>query len=107
MCVHSIQAPLIPRLKAWDMPLVEVLHEEMLSAASDQASKSNLFADAAPYSEAHLKTRPCSSLGTRLNNSLLGISVVSRLSAPVCSLHVCVCSAYVDITESLGLSCGK
>jgi len=79
----------------------------VLSAAPDQAGKARLIAAAAPHSGAFLHARPCSMLGTRLDDSSLRIAVALRLGAPVCSPHTCVCGAAVDSTGRHGLSCRK
>ena len=79
----------------------------VLSAALDQTDKARLIAAAASHSGAFLQTRPCSSLGTRLDNSSLRIAIALRLGAPVCLPHVCVCGATVDSTGRHGLSCRK
>jgi hypothetical protein len=55
--------------KDWDLPLVNVQMTKVLSAASDQVSKARLIAAAASHSTAFLQVCPCSSLGTRLDNS--------------------------------------
>jgi hypothetical protein len=107
MSVHGIQSPLTSRQMEWDMPLIEVLRKRMLSAASDRASKASLIAAAEPYYGAYLIAHPCSSLGTRLDNSSLRISVALCLGAPVCSLHFCVCGASVQTRRRHDLGCRK
>jgi len=79
----------------------------VLSAAHDQAGKARLIAAAAPHSGAFLHARPCSSLGTRLDNSSLRIVVALRLGATVCLPHVCICGADVDSSGRHGLSCRR
>lgn len=93
--------------KGWDKTLVEVQESKVLSAAHDQADKARLIAAAAPHSGAFLHVRPCSSLGTRLDNSSLRIAIALRLGASVCAPHVCVCGASVDSSGRHGLSCRK
>jgi len=108
------QPPYSTVQKVWDKTVVEVKEKKVLSAASDQAGKARLIAAAAPHSGAFLHARPCSSLGTRLDDSSLRIAIALRLGAPVCSPHTCVCSphtcvcgATVDSTGRHGLSCHK
>ena len=79
----------------------------MLSVARDQAGKARLIEAAAPHSGAFLHVRPCSSLGTRLDNSSFRIAIALRLGAPVCLPHTCVCGVSVDRTGIHGLSCRK
>jgi hypothetical protein len=93
--------------KGWDKTLVEVQESKVLSAAHDQADKARLIAAAASHSGAFLHVRPCSSLGTRLDNSSLRIAIALRLGAPVCAPHTCVCGASVDSSGRHGLSCRK
>ena len=50
---------------------------------------------------------PCSSVGTRLDDSSLRIAVALRLGAPICAPHICVCKAEVDAFGTHGLSCRK
>lgn len=103
----TIQPPYATAQKMWDTPLVRVQEVKVLSAALDQAGKARLTAAASPYSGAFLHARPCTSLGTRLDNSSLRIAIALRLGAPICLPHVCVCGAAVDNTGRHGLSCRK
>ena len=103
----SVQPTFHATQKGWEKTLAEVQESEVLSAAHDQADKARLIAAAAPHSGAFLHVRPCSSLGTRLDNSSLRIAIALRLGAPVCAPHVCVCSASVDSSGRHGLSCRK
>ena len=102
-----VQMPFSTAQKDWDKALVDIQEKKVLSAAPDQASKARLIAAAAPHSGAFLHARPCSSLGTRLDDSSLRISVALRLGAPVCAPHVCICGSAVDSTGRHGLSCRK
>jgi len=99
-----VQPPFSSSQKFWDAPLVIVQEMKVLSAAPDQAGKARLIAAAAPHSGAFLNVYPCSSLGTRLDNSSLRIVVALRLGAPVCLPHVCVCGMAVDSSGRHGLS---
>ena len=102
-----VQRPFPTDQKIWDATLVKVQEAKVLSAALDLASKARLIAAAAPHSGAFLHARPCSSLGTRLDNSSLRIAIALRLGAPVCLPHICICGAAVDSTGRHGLSCRK
>ena len=53
------------------MQLVRVQEMKVPSAAPDQVSRARITAASAPHSGAFLHVRPCSSLGTRLDNSSL------------------------------------
>ena len=53
---------------------------------------------------AWLNALPCQSLGLKLTNSQLRISVGLRLVTPLCVEHVCVCGKSVDRSGWHGLS---
>jgi hypothetical protein len=67
--------------KAWDTPLVNVAAARVLSAAPNQAGIARLIAAAAPHAGAFLNALPCSSVGTRLDDSSLCIAIALRLAA--------------------------
>jgi len=102
-----VMSPFASEQKIWDTPIVSAQEAKLLSAAPDQAGKARLIAASAPHSGAFLHARPCSSLGTRLDNSSLRIVIALRLGAPVCLSHTCVCGATVDSFGRHGLSCRK
>ena len=77
--------------KAWDAPVVSRKREELLSAAQNQAGRARLIAAAAPHSGDFLHAVPCSSIGTRLDDTSLRIAVSLRLGATMCAPHSCVC----------------
>jgi hypothetical protein len=104
---ESVQLPFATEQKCWDEPLLNGQQMFVLSAARDQVSKARLIAAAAPHSGAFLHARPCSSLGTRLDDSSLRIAVALRLGAPICAPHACICGGIVDSTGTHGLSCRK
>jgi hypothetical protein len=81
--------------------------KKVSSAAPDPASKALLAVAAAPHSGAFLHAHPCSSLGSRLEDTSLCVSVALRLGAPVCPPHVCVAGTAVYSTGIHGLSCRK
>ena len=91
--------------KAWDAPLVSASVERMMFAAPTQAGLARLLAAASPHAGAFLQALPCSSVGTRLDDSSLRIAVALRLGAPVCVPHTCVCGEAVDSSGTHGLSC--
>jgi len=105
--VQTAQPPLSTDQKTWDAPLVKLQEEKVLSAAPNQTEKARLIAAAAPHSGAFLHARPCSALGTRLDNTSLRIVIALRLGAPVCLPHTCICGAQVDCSGRHGLSCRK
>ena len=50
---------------------------------------------------------PCSSLGTRLDNTSLRLAVAFRLGADMCAPHTCVCGEKVNSSGTHGLACRK
>ena len=93
--------------KAWDMPLVGIAMDKVLSCAPNQAGIARLTAASAPYSGAFLQALPCSSIGTRLDDASLRIAIAIRLGATVCAPHTCICGATVESSGIHGLSCRK
>ena len=74
--------------KVWNVLLVNLKREKLLSAAQNQAGRVRLTAAAAPHFGDFLDTVPCSSIGTRLDDTSLCIAVLLRLSAAMCAPHV-------------------
>jgi hypothetical protein len=93
--------------KAWDAPVVSRKYEEVMSAAQNQAGRARLIAAAAPHSGDFLHAVPCSSVGTRLDDTSLRIAVSLRLGANMCAPHTCVCGQQVDSSGVHGLACRK
>ena len=104
----NLLAPLqSSRQRAWDEPLVKIAVDNVLSTAQTQVGLARLLAVSAPHAGAYLNAIPCSSVGTRLDNTSLRIAIALRLGAPVCEPHTCVCGQAVDAYGTHGLSCRK
>ena len=88
-------------------PLVGIAKDRVLSAALTQAGIACLNAASAPYSGAFLQALPCSATGTRLDDTSIQISIATRLGAPVCAPHTCICGTTVHSSGTHGLSCRK
>ena len=93
--------------KAWDAPVMSRKYEEVLSAAQNQAGRARLIAVAAPHSGDFLNAVPCSSVGTRLDDTSLRIAVSLCLGASMCAPHTCISGQQVDSSGVHGLSCRK
>ena len=93
--------------KVWDSSLVSRKFEGMLSAALTQVGRARLIAAAASHSGDFLQAMPCSSLGTRLDDTSLRLAVALRLGANMCAPHTCVCGEQVDSSGTHGLACRK
>jgi len=93
--------------KVWDTPVVNQEYEEVLSAAQNQTGRARLIAVAAPHSGDFLNSIPCSSVGSRLDDTSLRIAVLLRLGATICAPHTCICGMQVDSSGVHGLTCRK
>jgi len=90
--------------KVWDTPVVNQIYEEVLSAAQNRAGRARLIAVVARHSGDFLNAIPCSSVGTRLDDTSLRIAVSLRLSATICAPHTCICGMQVDSSGVHGLA---
>lgn len=79
----------------------------VLSTAQNQIGRARFIAVAAPHSGDFLHAIPCSSVGTRLDDTSLRIAVSLRLGATICAPHTCVCGQQVDCSGTHGLACRK
>ncbi|GAV01250.1 hypothetical protein RvY_11990 [Ramazzottius varieornatus] len=104
----STAEPPVPELrrqqKAWDMPLLKEIHEQLVSTGSDN-DKARLLAVSDKNLGSWLHALPSSSLGNLLDNNALRISIGLRLDAKLCRPHVCRCGTSVDEFSQHGLSC--
>ena len=94
------------RQKSWDKPRVEVLFDSLLRRCSDHESRARLLAAGSRESGAWLNAPPVSSLGLRMSNDMIRISIGLRVGAPIVQPHTCVqCGKEVDHHARHGLSC--
>ena len=77
-----------------------------MSATQSPVGRARLLAVASPHSGDFLNAIPCSSVGTRLDNSSFRIATALRLGAPICAPHQCVCGEN-DQYGVHGLSCRR
>jgi len=99
--------PFDTRQKAWDLPLVDVASQFLLSTAPNQAAVARLTAVTAPHAGAFLHAVPISAVGTRMDDQSLRIAIALRIGAAVCEPHQCICGSTVDFSGTHGLSCRK
>jgi hypothetical protein len=92
---------------AWDEPLYKLKAVRLLSAAPSQSDRARLIAVSAPHAGDFLMALPCSSLGTRLDNTSFRIAVALRLGLPVSSQYMCICGTAADSYGAHALVCHK
>ena len=73
--------------------------------ASDPVDRARLLASCSQGSGDWLHALPLSSVGLKMDNATVRISVGLRLGAPVVRSHTCVCGATVTADGHRGLSC--
>ena len=94
--------------RAWDDPVVECSFGSLVASGPDDLSRARLLAVSAPESGAWLKSLPVSSLGLRLDDSVMRVCVALRLGLATCVPHSCRnCSEAVDRLGHHGLVCKK
>ena len=85
--LSSFEVP-APRLqhvqKAWDGLIAFKIQAEILGRASDVSDKARLQAAASPH---WLQAPPISSIGLRLDNDMIKVSVGLRLGVKTCEPH--------------------
>ena len=93
--------------KNWDLPVAEVKLKALIKETSSPVSRSRLLAVSAPGAGVWLNAVPIPSLGLKLDNESLRISVALRLGAKLNLPYNCVCGAPVDDSATHGLDCRK
>ena len=91
--------------KMWDAPKVEATFSSIMDGAS-LLSQTRLLAVSCPESGAWLHPMPISSVGLRMDDDVIRVTVGLYLGLPLCHPHECHdCSAPVDEFATHGLSC--
>ena len=93
--------------KAWDGPVVNSIIDRMVSAADTDIDLARPKAASAPHSEDWLHAAPIASVGLKLYDEEIRISVAQRLGITTCSPHNCICGKLVDARGLHDLSCRK
>ena len=94
--------------KAWDEPRVQSCMQKLLDSAADNRSHARILAASCKESGYWLYALPITSLGLRMNDSVVRIAAGLRFGVPLCSPHLCqYCSEPVDELTTHGLSCRK
>ena len=104
----EVPAPALQHVqKAWDGLIASKIQAEIWGRASDVIDKARLLAAASPHSGDWLHAPPISSIGLRLDNEMIRVSVGLRLGAKICEPHTCHCQKMVDPRGLHGLSCRR
>ena len=99
-------APASHRQKVWDAVKVSAMANSLLENAPDAQSRARLMAASTKESGAWLNALPISSLGLRMDDNTVRVSVGLRLGTTLCRPHDCFhCGAEVNHLGTHGLSC--
>ena len=92
--------------QVWDTIKVSATANALLENAPDALSRARLLAASAKESGAWLNALPISSLGLRMDDNTIRVSVGLRLGTTLCRPHACHhCGAEVNHLGTHGLSC--
>ena len=100
-------APASLRQKSWDLPVAKIILNDLIDNAPDPAVRGRLLAVSACYAGVWLNAIPVPSLGLKLDNESLRISVALRLGVEVAMPYTCVCGTPVHGYATHGLGCRK
>ena len=99
-------APASHHQKVWDTTKVSAPANALLENAPDALSRAHLLVASAEESGAWLNALPISSLGLRMDDNTIRVSVGLRLGTTLCRPHACHhCGAEVNHLGTHGLSC--
>ena len=90
---------------SWDLPLIQNAYQNLLSKQTSPVEQARLKAVASEHSSEWLNAAPVASLGLKLDNNSLRVSVALRLGTKICESHKCICGQLVDPWGRHGLSC--
>jgi len=93
--------------KSWDFPVAKLQYNTLLGQAPSDLDRSRLLAVGAPYAGAWLNAVPVPSLGLKLDNESLRISVALRLGAKLSLPYTCICGTPVEDLATHGLDCRR
>ena len=94
--------------KFWDKPRVDSYKKLLLDSVEDSQNRARLLASFCKESGYWLEAPPISSLGLRLDDTVIRIAVGLRLGAPLCRPYSCEqCGMTVDEPATHGLHCKR
>ena len=99
--------PAALRQKSWDLPAAKLILNDLIENANNPVSRGRLLAVSAPYAGVWLNAIPIPSLGLKLDNESLRISVALRLGVEITMPYTCICGTAVQGTATHGLDCRK
>ena len=82
--------------KAWDRPVIKSIVDRIALSANSDVDRARLKAATAPHSGDWLHAAPIASIGLKLTNEEIRISVVQWLGIWTCSPYTCICGKLVD-----------
>ena len=108
-CQEQPPTDFIPCLqKTWDKIRVSSIADTLFTDSSNPMHKARFLAASCKESGAWLNALPVTSLGLRMDNAIMRISMGLRLGLPLCQSHNCQhCGAEVSQFATHGLSCRK
>ena len=94
--------------KLWDSLRLSSMADTLLKNTTDQLNRARLLAATCKESGAWLNALPITSLGLRMDDTTIRISMGLRLGIPLCRNHLCQqCGAEVSQFATHGLSCKR
>ena len=94
--------------KTWDTIRVSSIADTLFTDSSNPMHRARFLAASCTESGAWLNALPVTSLGLRMDNATMRISMGLRLGLPLCQSHTCQhCGAEVSQFATHGLSCRK
>ena len=91
----------------WDAPIVNSVLSTIIASAVTDLDHAKLKAASTPHFGDWLQRPPIASLGLKLTDDEVRISVALRLGIRICSPHNCICEKLVDAIGLHGLSCRR
>ena len=95
------------RQKSWDLPVAELVLKDLVEGATDPTTRGRLLAVSSPHAGVWLNAIPITSLGLKLDNESLRISVALRLGVEIAMPYNCICGTSVEGTATHGLDCRR
>ena len=106
--LSSLDSPTPGRFqKSWSGPVYRKLFHDLLTEATEEKTRKSLKSFEGKIQSAWLTAFPSSSLGLKLSNVQLRISLALRLGVNLCETHVCRCGEPVEASAGHGVSCRK